>query len=284
MEYSMPSDTREIFYQASTIETIDTGLYEWVDNTLDLHTSTNKGIYKVPVLWLGSERVFQVKNDQRIRDKVGKLILPLTTINRGSMTKDPNFKGIFQANLNEQNDYRGGATPAAREINQEKTRNFQNNIKNRLTDGVQQTGKLDGNSEIVYDTYNTPIPVYVSITYTITLRTEYQQQMNDLLQPFITTTGQINSFVFSKDGHRYEGFIQQDYTMNNNTTNIGEDERMFETKVDIKVLGYLIGEGYNRNRPALSRRENRAKIRFTRETAMVGSKIPWKTKDNDYKD
>jgi hypothetical protein len=228
--------------------------------------------------------VFQVKNDQRIRDKVGKLILPLTTINRGSMTKDPNFKGIFQANLNEQNDYRGGATPAAREINQEKTRNFQNNIKNRLTDGVQQTGKLDGNSEIVYDTYNTPIPVYVSITYTITLRTEYQQQMNDLLQPFITTTGQINSFVFSKDGHRYEGFIQQDYTMNNNTTNIGEDERMFETKVDIKVLGYLIGEGYNRNRPALSRRENRAKIRFTRETAMVGSKIPWKTKDNDYKD
>ena len=280
----MPSDTREIFYQASTIETIDTGLYEWMDESLNLHTSTNKGIYKVPVLWLGTERVFQVKNDQRIRDKVGKLILPLVTIDRSSMTKDPNFKGVFQAHLFEQADYRGGAAAAAAMINKEKTRNFQNNIKNKETLGKQQTGVQDSNSEIVYDTFNTPIPVYVGITYTVTLRTEYQQQMNDLVQPFITSTGQINSFIFDKDGHRYEAFIQQDFSMSNNTTSLGEDERMFETKIDIKVQGYLIGEGYNRDRPELSRRENRAKIRFTKETTMVGAKIPWKTKDNDYKD
>jgi hypothetical protein len=280
----MPSDTREIFYQASTIETIDTGLYEWMDESLNLHTTTNKGIYKVPVLWLGTERVFQVKNDQRIRDKVGKLILPLVTINRSSMTKDPNFKGVFQAHIFEQGDYKGGATPAAIRINQQKTRNFQNNIKNKETNGKQQTGVQDSNNEVVYDIFNSPIPVYVAITYSVTLRTEYQQQMNDLLQPFITSTGQINSFIFNKDGHRYEAFIQQDFSLNNNTTNIGEDERMFETKVDIKVQGYLIGEGYNRDKPELSRRENRPKVRFTKETVMVGAKIPWKTKDNDYKD
>ncbi len=278
------SDTREIFYQASTIETIDTGLYEWMDESLNLHTSTNKGIYKVPILWLGTERVFQVKNDQRIRDKVGKLILPLITINRSSMTKDPNFKGVFQAHMYEQGDYRGGVAAAAVRVNQEKTRGFQNSIKNKQTNGKQQTGVQDPNSEIVYDSFNSPIPVYVAVTYTVTLRTEYQQQMNDLIQPFITTTGQINSFIYDKDGHRYEAFIQQDFSMNNNTTNIGEDERMFESKVDIKVQGYLIGEGYNRDRPELSRRENRPKVRFTKETVMVGAKIPWKTKDNDYKD
>ena len=72
--------------------------------------------------------------------------------------------------------------------------------------------------------------------------------------------------------------------MNNNTTNIGEEERMFETKVEIKVQGYLMGEGYNRNKPNFSRRENRAKVRFTGERVMVGDKIPWKTKDNDYKE
>jgi hypothetical protein len=284
MESLMPSDTKEITYQPSTLETIDTGIYEWVDKVLDLHTKTNKGIYKVPVLWLGSERVFQVKNDQRIRDKVGKLILPLTTINRTTVTKDPAFKGAIQANLVETNDYRGGAIGAAKRINQEKTSNFQSTIQNKITKGNQQTGKNPENSEIVYDTFEIPVPVYVAITYSVTLRTEYQQQMNDLMSPFITKTDQINSFVFTQDGHKYEGFIQQDYSMNNNTTNIGEEERMFETKIDIKVQGYLMGEGYNRDKPNFSRRENRAKLRFTGERVMVGDKIPWKTKDNDYKE
>ena len=45
-----------------------------------------------------------------------------------------------------------------------------------------------------------------------------------------------NSFLLKKDGHRYEAFIQQDYSMNNNTTNIGEEERMFETKIQKKRL------------------------------------------------
>ena len=280
----MPSDTREIFYQASTIETIDTGLYEWVNDKLNLHTITNNGIYKVPVLWLGSERVWQVKNDRRIRDKVGKLILPLVTINRSSMTKDPNFKGIFQAHVFEKADYRGGATPSARTVNQSGTRDFQNNRVNKTNKGSQQTGPQDPNENVVYDNFETPIPVYVAVTYSITLRTEFQQQMNDLIQPFITTTGQINAFFFNKDGHSYEAFIQQDMSMNNNTTNINEDERMFETKVDIKVQGYLIGEGYSRPRPTHSKRQNRAKLVFTGERTMVGDKIPHKTTDNDYKD
>ena len=108
--------------------------------------------------------------------------------------------------------------------------------------------------------------------------------MNDLLQPFITTTGQINCFTFESNGHTYEAFIQQDYTMNNNTKNIGEEERTFETIVSIKVLGYLVGEGYSRKRPKLARRENQAKIRFTGERTIVGDKVPWKKKDNDYRD
>ncbi len=280
----MPSKDEYIHFQASTIETIDTGLYEWVDNSLDVHTKTNKGIYKVPVLWLGSERVWQVKKDVRIRDKVGKLILPLITVNRSSMVKDPNFKGSYQANIPEDPDYRGGAVPVGSVINQDKTQNFQSTIKQRELNNAQQTGKLEENNQVIYDTYNSPIPVYVTMTYSITLRTEYQQQMNDLLQPFITRTGQINSFVFDNNGHRYEAFIQQDFSMNNNTTNVGEDERMFETKVDIKVLGYLNGEGYSRKKPSLARRENQVKIRITGERRIIGDQIPWKKKDKDYRD
>jgi len=276
--------TERIKFEASTIEKIDTSMYEWVNDSLDLHTKTNNGILKVPVLWLGSERVWQVKNDKRIRDKVGKLILPLVTINRDSIVKDPTFKGAFQAHLYEQNDYKGGAHPAGSNINQDKTQNFQNTIATRQTKNDQQTGKTKENNQIIYNTYNAPVPVYISTMYTLTLRTEYQQQMNDLMQPLFTTTGQINSFILKQDGHRYEAFIQQDFSMNNNTTNIGEEERMFETKVQIKVLGYLVGEGYSRPRPTLARRENQVKVRITNERTIVGDKIPWKKKSNDYRD
>ena len=268
----MPSEKR-IKFQASSLETIDTGIYEWVDESMDLHTRTNKGIYKVPVLWLGAERKFQIKNDVRYRDKVGKLILPLITINRDSVDKDPAFKGTFQAHLYEQSDFKGGAIYVAQTINQDKTKNFQNAQVIKDSSNNDKTGPNKMNKEIVYNNYVTPIPSYIKLMYTVTLRTEYQQQMNDLLEPFIAKFGQINSFIFEKDGHKYEGFIEQGFSMNNNTTNIGEDERMFETKVQIRVLGYLISEGYNRPRPSLARKENRAKIRFKSETVSTDTKL-----------
>ena len=280
----MPSSEEYIKFEASTIETIDTGIYGWLKDSLDLHTKTNKGIYKVPVLWLGSERVWQIKKDARIRDKVGKLILPLVTINRTGMQKDPNYKGAYQANNFEKNDYKGGVEPVGSRIQQDKTQNFQSTIAQKKTFNKQQNYKLDENNQIIYETFNASIPVYVAVTYSIILRTEYQQQMNDLLQPFITSTGQINCFLFESDGHKFEAFIQQDFSMNNNTSNLSEEERMFETKVDIKVLGYLCGEGYSRKKPTLARRENQVKVRITGERRIVGDKIPWKKKGKDYRE
>ena len=67
--------------------------------------------------------------------------------------------------------------------------------------------------------------------YTVVLRTEYQQQMNDLMTPFITRTGQLNSFIFEYHGHKYEAFIESNFSENKNTTSLNEDERMFETKL-----------------------------------------------------
>ena len=279
----MPAKTKEITFMPSTIETIDMGIHQWLDESLSLHTTTNGGFKKVPVLWLGTERAFQIKNNSLIRDKVGKLKLPLIVLNRESLTKDPNFKGSFQANVFEKGDYKGGGpTTIARTIRQDKTRNFTNADRRRQDKNGNETGKGD-NKKIVYNTITMPVPTYVSVMYAITLRTEYQQQMNDLVTPFITSTGQINSFLFAKDGHRFEAFIQQDFTENKNA-NLGEDERMFETKVQIKVLGYLVGEGVNREKPKVTIRENAVQLRISRERVIVGDTRPWSRDDFDYRE
>ena len=276
---------KEIIFDPSTIETIDMGLYNWADNTLALHTTTNEGWKKVPVIWLGSERAFQVKKDELLRDGDDRLKLPIISVTRESITKDPTFKGRFQAHYNEKDDYKGGTVTITRRIQQEKTRNFTNADIARLLKDSRETGpQLNNKHKTVYQEITIPVPSYVTVMYSIIIRTEYQQQMNDLVAPFITKTGNINGFFFEQDGYKYEGFIQPDFTEVKNVKDLGDDERMFETVVQIKVLGYLIGEGKNRERPKVTIRENYVKIRVSRERVIVGDKIPWKEKDNDYRE
>ena len=270
-------------FEPSSLETIDTAMYKYVDEILNLHTNTNKGYDKVKVLWLGAERAFQTKNNKELRDSAGKLILPLIAVHRDSVSKDPAFRGAFQANVFEHPDYKGGAISISKRIKQDKTRNFANTKRNRATKNGDETGRII-NSNIVYQEIIMPAPVYVAVTYTITLRTEYQQQMNSLAQPFMTKTGNINSFMLKNDNYRYEAFIQPDFSENKNLDNLAEEERMFETKVQIKVQGYLVGEGDNREKPKMIIRENRTKVRISRERVIIGDKIPWKDKDKDYRD
>ena len=270
-------------FEVSTLETIDTALYEWVNETLDLHAPTNRGYEKTPVIWLGAERAFQVKNNQNLRDDDDRLRLPIIAVSRDSVTKDPNFKGIFQANLFENKDYRGGTITITKRIQQEKTRNFANADKARGRTNSDETGRSN-NKKIVYQYITIPAPVYVTVMYEINIRTEYQQQMNDLVQPFITTTGPIHSFFITKDGHKYEAFIEQDFAETKNIKDLGEDERMFETMVRVKVLGHLIGEGKNREKPKVSIRENQVQVRISRERVIVGDKRPWSKDDFDYRE
>ena len=268
----MASKKEEFPIKPCTIETIDVGFVDYVKDNFNIHVFTNNGFRKVPVLWVGTERAFQTKSNPEIRDSSGKLILPLISIERTSMQKDPSFKGAIQAHLPPQRgfgrDHVGGAFKVISKLNQDKTSKLQNAL-NATKQGTNNAFYYRYGRNYVLDEYLIPIPTYVAITYSITLRSEYQQQMNQMLLPFITKTGQVNHFVFKKDGHRFESFIQQDFAMDNNQSSMAEEERKFQTKVDIKVLGYLIGEGVNEPRPKIVRRETVAKFHTPIETVYT---------------
>ena len=51
-----------------------------------------------------------------------------------------------------------------------------------------------------------PVPTYINVTYSVMLKGEYFQQINEMLTPFIVKTGQINNFFINADGHKFEGF------------------------------------------------------------------------------
>ena len=265
----------------STLETVDYAIYNWLNDEVDLHTTTQDGLEKVPVIWASAERAYQVKRDNKLRDQDGTLILPLITIERTNVVKDPAKKGTAWANIPPVKDEKGGSITIARRIKQNKTANFANADAWRkpLNAGPNQQsfpprrdsmGRRIENKKVVYETITIPMPVYLDITYSIVVRTEYQEQMNDLTTPFMTRTGGINYFLAEHDGHRFESFIQSDFTQDNNVSSMEADYRKYETKIDIKTLGYIIGEGKNQEQPKIVVRENAVEVKFPRERVIVG--------------
>jgi len=289
----MALKTRDIEFLPSTIETIDGALFDWVNKALNISITGNEGFKKVPVLWLSAERAYQIKHNKELRDSVGNLKLPLITVNRTSVAKDPQFQGAMQAHFPPDSqysgDYKGGTIQVARRIKQDKTRDFankdfRNNVNGMAPGGTSEYTGRRTNKKVVYETVTIPIPVHVTVMYSIVMRAEFQQQFNDMMQPFITRTGNINGFTFTKDNHKFEGFVQTDFSQGGNVASMGEDERKFEIKVDIKVLGYLIGEGPNDPRPKVTVRENQVEVRVSRERVITGDKRPWAKDDGKYRE
>tara|TARA_R110002020_G_scaffold47320_6_gene134712 strand:- start:9531 stop:10475 length:945 start_codon:yes stop_codon:yes gene_type:complete len=283
---------KEVEMMPSTLETIDGAMMRFVDEELNLSVTTNEGFKKVPVLWVSAERAYQLKHNKDLRDSEQMLILPLITINRSSINKNPTQKGTVYANLYPVNDAKGGTITVARRINQKKTAEFQNAFAARkygpnkdVTGKMANTNKRNMSVQrVVYETISMPIPTWISINYEISLRTEYQQQINQLLNPFVTIPG--NSRMpkrISYENHFYELFIDGNFNNGSNKANLGMDRRNYEHTINIEVLGYLIGEGENQEKPKIVTRENAVEFKLSREKVIFGD-IPDNIKDGFYRD
>lgn len=259
---------KEITFMPSTIETIDFALNDWLEEELGIFCTTNEGWKKVPLVWSMPERSFQIKDNKDLRKK-DIFVLPAVSIERTSLEKDPNMKGVAWSHIPRQNDPKGGAITVARRIKQSKTSNFQNADAQRIYGQKTYPHKSD---KVVYETITMPLPTYVVINYKLVVNTEYQQQMNEIITPFLAYTGQINNFFIAKDGHKFEGFVQGDFGLENNTSNLSEEERSFKTTINLKVLGYLMGSDKNDNQPKVTIRESAAQFRFTNERVILDDK------------
>lgn len=259
---------KEISFQDSTIETIDFAIYDFL-KSLKLSINTNEGFKEIDIVWSSAERSFQVKEKKERSDKHGTVNYPLIILQRENIDKDLSKKGTAWANIPHQRDFKGGAAEiiVARRIKQDKTSNFVN-AETKIKKG--QINFPRKSKKIVYETISISMPVYINVSYSILLKTQYQQQMNELLQPFITKTGGINWKLIKRDGHRFELFIDQNFQNNSNSENLGIEERKFETKINLKVLGYLIGLGVNQEQPKLVVRENAVDIKIPREHIIFG--------------
>lgn len=260
---------RKLHFEASTIETIDKSVINYMID-LNLFADTNEGWKKVPVIWGTAERAYQVKHNKEIRDAQGMLKLPIISVKRNSLVKDMPSKGVFQGTSPEVDKLQGGALAVGRVVYQEKSSKFASADALKLH---KQSYYPRPNPKTVYRTVVAPMPVNVTVTYEITVRTEYQQQMNNLILPFVTIPGTINYITLTEGEHRFEGFIQGDFQNNDNLSSFAGEERRFETKIQLKVIGYLVGEENNREKPHYAIKENAVEVKIPRERISL-SEVP----------
>tara|TARA_R110000824_G_scaffold149252_4_gene319437 strand:- start:680 stop:1564 length:885 start_codon:yes stop_codon:yes gene_type:complete len=263
----------------STLEDIDSALYNHINDIFNIYVNTNKGFEKVPIVFSIPERAFQIKKDPTLRTENGRtLVYPLISILRSSMTVNPDNKSRFGVEVPPYFDYykKGGSIEIARQIKQDKTQDFANANSIRRsstkTDINFQTSPGE-NEDIIYESLLVPMPTYVEMGYSIGLVTEYQQQMNELVAPFMTKPGVPSVFRVEHEGNKYECFVEADFSTENNSSGLDVTERIFKTTITMKVLGYIIGADKNQSTPIIVRRQSATKIRFQRERVILGDEI-----------
>jgi hypothetical protein len=262
----------EVPYHKSELQDIDMAVYKLFKERLDISTKTNKGFASVPVIWAGQERSNNIKRDDIKRDKKGNVIYPVIVVERTNIVKDlQNAKSIPYAAIDPRGDLKGGLLEINRVIKQDKTSNFlkADTMRTRSQEMLPDMRGKE-NKKVVYETLSIPIPIYMNIDYKIVIRTEYQEQMNDILTPIIRASHGHRRIMIGHNNNNYEAFVDDNYSSSNNITNYETNERKYETAISMKVLGYLIGDGRNQQQPRVVRRENPVKVRLLRERVMVG--------------
>lgn len=253
----------------STFETIDMALYTWLDESIDIHVTTNEGIKKVPISWFSRERSFQIKNDKDSRDDNGFLDFPRiqlqrTNVGLAEVNKRP-IPGVFRA----AHDYKDGQLGIWKKVQQDKTKNFANARAQRLFGDPNFKSQ---NTEIVNQYVFIPYPSYYEIKYDISLKSLYIQQLNEMMAPLQRTNPVNNSNVqtIKYGGFKYELFTTADAGFSTNAPEVGEAEKIYESKFSVTVLGFTTTNDVSQRTPNVVYREGPAKIRIQRERTILG--------------
>ncbi len=198
-----------------TLYDIDFAVKSFIEQTMQLNVEDNGETVMVPVLYANSEKWASIQRNGYLKDKKGKTLVPLITFRRSS--------------VNIKNEMRRNKVATTNQLG------YVIKPKYSVNSPYDKWSSLYGNSgKSLQEYYVTPIPDYVDVSYDFIAWTEYQNQLNFLVEQFVYFTGQSfgerNSLKFATN---VDSFTMED----NNTT--GQD-RIVRSSFQITVHGYLL--------------------------------------------
>ena len=260
-------DTNELPYWEksleSSLETIDAALFEYYRDHLNINVSTNRGNKKVPVLFSTFERAYVAEKYKDIRDGDGSLIYPIISVTREGFSKDISKKSTFWANMPSLSGAQRGHIAVSRRLSGPTTQKFTKSYRDSYPNsGVRFQVKREKSPRLIYDVKYIPQVYYVEVSYTVSIRTDYRQQMNTIVQTIMGELGNQNYFVVEKNGHRFEAFIDPDFNHNDDLDDFTAKDKFYQTDISVRVLGYSYGKSQNQESPFRSVRQTKGQVVF----------------------
>jgi hypothetical protein len=221
------------------LHTIDSAILKYLQEKIKpVVTQDNKQI-QVPVIYGNPERWKSVQQDGAIRDKNGKILLPIIMVRRTGMEKNAIFSPV---NKYQQYVFKSGWNP----------RNIYDKFAalNRITP-----------SEIYHSSM---VPDHYNISYEAMIWTEYMEQMNRLVENISFESyeywGERNDYKFLAKIDSYDQITDLPRT----------SDRLVRNKFNINVRAYILPES------ALDRSGNRAmttRLEFSPKKVVFGTEV-----------
>ena len=243
--YSRGEDTKSVDGVSAPLSiglyTIDNAILKYLQTKIKpVVTQDNKQI-QVPVIYGNPERWKSVQNDGAIRDKNGKILLPIMMLRRSSMKKNSIYspvnkyqRYVFKAGWNSKNIY----------------------DKFAVLNGILPTE--------VY--HASMVPDHYEITYEVMVWTEYMVQMNKLIE---NISFESDEYWGEDNNYRFISRIDSYEQINDLPVN---SDRIVRSKFSINVRAYILPDSAldkNGNRAATTRLAySTKKVLFGTETVL----------------
>jgi hypothetical protein len=192
---------------------IDESLMYYFQNVIKPFVIQNGQRVAVPIIYGSPERWKSIQRDGYYRDKEGKIMAPLITFKRNSITpikgqynkldaNNPSNIAYFQKKYNKQNAY-----------------DKFNILNNRVP---------------INEYYAIVVPNYVTISYSCVIMTYYMEQLNKIVE---SVTYASDSYWGNPERFKFRTTIDSITTITELTT--GED-RVAKATFDVSMNGYII--------------------------------------------
>lgn len=196
-----------------TLYDIDFAVKTYIEQTIRLKVEDNGETVSVPTIYANAEKWASIQRNGYLKDKKGKTLAPLITFRRSGV----NMKQELRRN-------KVATTGQIGYVMQQKY--------NKLSP-YDRFSSLYGVG-LPKEYFITPIPDYVDVTYDFIAWTEYQSQLNYIVENFVYYGGK--SFG-DKNFFKFASYIENLTMEDTNTT--GQD-RLVRANFQITIHGYLL--------------------------------------------
>tara|TARA_B100000674_G_scaffold484270_1_gene489407 strand:- start:2256 stop:3446 length:1191 start_codon:yes stop_codon:yes gene_type:complete len=257
------------------LEDIDRAVFDLFDHQIRFEVEDNGKSKKIPVIFSTGERFALTRRKDPIRDNNNALILPLISIQRGTIDtssgqhgkgtpiafgdqpgyyikrklskKDRQYQNIInKLGIKNQDNVASKKNFGSNEISPGNTSIPGGVASRRNGPGngyFQKNISLEDNLEDnIYEIIEVPYPKFTCVQYEVTFWCQYMTQMNQVMQNlFINYKGQGHELpIKTRDGYEMMAFFSDNIVLDSNMSNFSSDERMIKYKTQVTVNGYVI--------------------------------------------